>query len=46
MTDPDYNTMTEEEQYFERSGCGCLLFAALAALAIVSSIFLIIILNQ
>lgn len=21
MTDPDYNTMTEEEQYFERSGC-------------------------
>ena len=46
MTDPDYNSMTEEEQYFERSGCGCLLFAALAALAIVSFIFLIIILNQ
>ena len=32
MTDPDYNTNLTEEEYFERSGCGCIMVAAIVAI--------------
>lgn len=42
MTDPDYNPMTEEQEYFERSGCAniaiccILIFFILVVLGIVT----------